>query len=150
MKNPLTWIVILILLLLVGIFLFARPSNGPETSSVSTPTPTPISTNSPQTTPTATQSPQSSVKEFIVTGSLFKFDVKEIKAKKGDRVRITFKNVEGVHDWVIDEFNARTKQLQAGQQETIEFVADKIGQFQYYCSVGTHRQMGMWGSLIVE
>ncbi|TSC91050.1 MAG: plastocyanin [Parcubacteria group bacterium Gr01-1014_2] len=152
MKNSLTLIIVVILLVVSGIFLFGRQSNGPEVLPSPTPTPNTNSTVSPQITPTPTaiQTPQSSVKEFRITGSPFKFDVKEIKVKKGDRVRIVFRNAEGMHDWVIDEFNARTKQLQAEQQETIEFIADKKGQFQYYCSVGTHRQMGMWGALIVE
>ena len=74
----------------------------------------------------------------------------EIKVKKGDTVRIVIKNEEGVHDWKVDEFNAQTEKLQAGQTETIEFVADKTGVFEYYCSMGTHRQMGMKGNLIVE
>ncbi|HEY4499315.1 MAG TPA: cupredoxin domain-containing protein [Candidatus Paceibacterota bacterium] len=89
-------------------------------------------------------------KEFKVTGSPFKFSVTEMKVKLGDTVRIVFTNEKGVHDWVVDEFNARTKQLQEGQTETIEFVADKTGTFEYYCSVGTHRAMGMKGNLIVE
>lgn len=92
----------------------------------------------------------SQVREFTVVATPFKFDVTEIKVKKGDTVRIVFKNEGGMHDWVVDEFNARTKQLQAGQTETIEFVADKVGTFEYYCSVMQHRQMGMVGKLIVE
>lgn len=91
-----------------------------------------------------------SVKEFVVDGSNFKFSVAEIKVNKGDKVRIVFNNVEGFHDWVVDEFNVRTQKLQAGKSETIEFVADKFGTFEYYCSVGSHRQMGMVGNLIVE
>ncbi|MBI2611875.1 cupredoxin domain-containing protein [Candidatus Gottesmanbacteria bacterium] len=90
------------------------------------------------------------VKEFDVVGTPFSFDVKEIKVKKGDTVRINYTNGQGLHDWTVDEFNARTKQLQAGQSETIEFVADKVGEFEYYCSVGNHRQQGMVGTLIVE
>ncbi len=70
--------------------------------------------------------------------------------KKGDTVKITFKNSGGMHDWKIDEFSAGTKVLQVGQQETIQFVADKAGTFEYYCSVGQHRAMGMKGSLIVQ
>lgn len=154
MKTALT-LIVLILLAVAGIFLFGRETNGPILLSptptpTSTPNPTPPPADGPTPTQAPTQTPQSSVKEFILTGSPFKFDVKEIKIKKGDRVKITFKNAEGFHDWVIDEFNTRTKQLQAGQQETVEFIADKTGQFQYYCSVGTHRQMGMWGTLTVE
>ncbi len=91
------------------------------------------------------------IKEFAVTGKNFSFNPSEIKVKKGDTVRITFTSVGGFHDWVVDEFeNAETKQLQSGQSDTIEFVADKAGTFEYYCSVGNHRQMGMVGNLIVE
>ena len=37
-----------------------------------------------------------------------------------------------------------------GQIDEVEFVVDKAGTFEYYCSVGNHRQMGMVGKLIVE
>lgn len=100
------------------------------------------------TTPPATEGGET--KTFAVKGSNFAFDVKEIKVKKGDTVAIEFENVEGFHDWVIDDFVARTKQLQAGEKETIQFVADKTGTFEYYCSVGQHRKFGMVGKLIVE
>lgn len=90
------------------------------------------------------------VKEFVVTGQNMSFSPASITVKKGDKVRIVFKNVQGFHDWKIDEFNAGTKKMEAGQQETIEFIADKTGSFEYYCSVGSHRAMGMKGTLIVQ
>ncbi|RJR14853.1 hypothetical protein C4579_03590 [Candidatus Microgenomates bacterium] len=90
------------------------------------------------------------VKTFTVTGTNFAFDVKEMRVNQGDTVKIVFKNGDGTHDWVIDEFNARTKMTQTGEEDTIEFVADQAGTFEYYCSVGQHRQMGMVGNLIVE
>ncbi len=90
------------------------------------------------------------VKTFIVKGGGFYFDPSTIEVNEGDTVRIVFENSGGTHDWVIDEFNARTKVLSAGQSETIEFFANKKGSFEYYCSVGTHRQMGMKGTLIVK
>ncbi|MEN9328543.1 MAG: hypothetical protein RI947_1351 [Candidatus Parcubacteria bacterium] len=90
------------------------------------------------------------VKEFTVTGSNFSFDTKEIKVKKGDTVKVTFKNADGMHDFIIDEFNVKTKQIKGGEEETVEFVADQTGTFEYYCSVGQHRQNGMVGKLIVQ
>ena len=90
------------------------------------------------------------VKTFTVTGDNFAYDVTEIKVKKGDKVRIVFKNAEGFHDLKIDEFSLATAKLAAGGEETLEFTADKAGTFEYYCSVGKHRQMGMKGNLIVE
>ncbi len=89
-------------------------------------------------------------KTFTVSGSNFSFDLKTIEVNKGDRVKIVFKNTVGKHDWRIDEFNASTKVIGAGEEETIQFLANKSGSFEYYCSVGSHRAMGMKGTLVVK
>ena len=86
---------------------------------------------------------------FTVTGSNYAMTPKTLTAKKGDTVKITFTNAGGMHDFVIDEFNVRTNRIQGGASQTVTFVADKTGSFQYYCSVGQHRAMGMWGTLTV-
>lgn len=91
------------------------------------------------------------VRDFTIEGTPFAFAPKTMEVKVGEMVRITFVNKEGFHDLVIDEFaGARTKQLKAGESETITFVADKAGTFEYYCSVGTHRAQGMVGTLTVK
>jgi len=92
---------------------------------------------------------------FVITGENFKFvmngqDNPDIKVKVGDTVRIEFSAAEGFHDWVVDEFSARTEQVRPGTPTSVEFVADKAGTFSYYCSVGEHRALGMEGNLIVE
>lgn len=97
-----------------------------------------------------TSATSENVKSFKVEGENFSFSLKEIRVKKGDTVEIVFINKKGFHDWTIYEFNAKTKQINTGESETIRFVADKAGSFEYYCSVGTHRQQGMVGTLIVE
>ena len=96
-----------------------------------------------------------SVKTFTLTGENFKFvmggvDNPDLKVKVGDTVRIEFTSKQGFHDWVVDEFNAATAQVRAVNSTSVEFVADKAGTFEYYCSVGSHRQQGMKGNLIVE
>lgn len=93
---------------------------------------------------------KSSTRTFTVEGSNFSFSLKEMRVKKGDTVKVVFTNKDGFHDWSLDEFSAVTKQIPAGQSETVQFVADKAGTFEYYCSVGEHRQNGMVGKLIVE
>jgi plastocyanin len=92
---------------------------------------------------------------FVITGENFKFfmdgtENPTLNVKQGDRVRIEFTTTSGFHDWVVDEFNAKSKQVGDGQSSSVEFVADKKGTYEYYCSVGTHRQMGMKGQLIVS
>lgn len=118
------------------------PTVTPSVSASATPTAV--------VSPSASASPAVSVKTFNVSGKPFSFSPAEMKVKKGDTVKIIFKNEQGMHDLVVDGYNARTKVLQVGQSETIQFVADKTGTFEYYCSVGTHRQQGMKGKLIVE
>lgn len=89
------------------------------------------------------------VKELTVTNQGFVFDPKTISVKKGDRVKITYTNGGGTHDFRVDGYNVGTNVLQGGQSQTIEFTADKVGSFEFYCSVGNHRAMGMKGTLTV-
>lgn len=92
------------------------------------------------------------VKEFVLDSFEFGYDKKTITVKKGDTVTITLTNSGKMpHDWVVDEFTgAKTKQIKNGETDTITFVADTAGEFEYYCSVGQHRKQGMVGKLIVE
>lgn len=93
--------------------------------------------------------PASSVKEFTVVGSNYSFTPNTMTVQKGDTVKITFKNQEGFHDLKLDEFKAATQKIGGGKQETITFVADRVGSFEYYCSVGNHRANGMRGTIAV-
>ncbi len=166
-KTLITWIVIIVLVI-IGVVVI-KNANDRDTSEVNTPTSGSVTTPSENTqTPTsgttvtpdgtsatpgasgATGSNSGTVKSFTVTGSNFSFTPSTMTVNKGDRVRVTFVNSNGMHDWRLDEFNAKTNGIQGGQSETIEFVADKTGTFEYYCSVGTHRQMGMKGTLTVK
>lgn len=74
----------------------------------------------------------------------------DLKVKLGDTVRIDLSVTDGFHDFVIDEFSAATDRINAGESTFVEFVADKAGTFEYYCSIGAHRAAGMFGKFIVE
>src|SRR3989344_2870374 len=89
---------------------------------------------------------------FTMTGENFKFlmdgkDNPDLKVKVGDTVKIIFTSTDGFHDWVVTELNAATQKVKAGETATVEFVADKAGTFEYFCSVGSHRAKGMKGKL---
>lgn len=88
--------------------------------------------------------------EIIVEGSNFKYAPNNIVVKAGEKVRLVFKNTQGMHDFVVDELGIKTEVIQQGQQEVVEFTADKAGTYEFYCSVGQHRQMGMVGTLTVQ
>jgi plastocyanin len=87
---------------------------------------------------------------FNVNGSNHNFDLKEMRVRQGDTVTVHFTSAGGFHDWVVDEFNARTARVRDGGSASVTFVADQKGTFEYYCSVGDHRARGMVGTLIVE
>ncbi len=93
--------------------------------------------------------------EFTIEGSEFRFSPVRITVSQGDEVKITFNNIgEVVHDFVIDEFGVLTPVLEPGGTATLEFTADKVGTFFFYCSVetptGTHRAAGMEGEITVK
>ena len=92
----------------------------------------------------------SDVKEVEVRSRGLAFDVDEIRVNLGDTVRVTYINGGGRHDWVLDEFDgAQTSIISGGNRETVEFVADQAGTFEFYCSVPGHRQSGMVGRFVV-
>lgn len=85
-----------------------------------------------------------------VEGGSFYFKPNIIKAKVGVPVKIKFTSVGGMpHDFVVDELGVKTEQI-ADDTLEFEFTPTQSGTFEFYCSVGSHRKMGMKGSLIVE
>lgn len=90
------------------------------------------------------------VREFTISGIDFSFSPNVINVKKGEKVRIIFQNTAGFHDFKIDEYGIATKQAKSPYQEILEFTANKVGSFEYYCSVSSHRAKGMKGTLNVE
>ena len=99
----------------------------------------------------------SAVKEFSmisrmdINGEVMSptFSLNEMRVKKGDTVKITVTNTNGMHDFVLDEFGI-AKETPLNEPVVIEFVADKVGTFEYYCSKYNHRALGQRGNLIVE
>lgn len=155
-KNLIIGIILVLVIAGGGWFLFKDQLMSPKPAAEITNVTSPVSDDSvkevpaPGNTAESTDSSTTGVKEFTVTASNFKFDTPEIKVKKGDTVKITFKNAEGFHNFVIDEFGVKTKQGNGPSEETVTFVADKAGNYEFYCSVGQHRAMGLKGKFIVE
>jgi len=115
-----------------------------ETAKETTTTPT-METPAEDTTSEKVE-PTGNVVEVTVNMTNFEFDKKEIKAKAGDTIKLTVVNEVGSHGLAIDEFGQDVK-----GGETVEFVADQKGEFEYHCSLmcGTGHD-SMNGKLIVE
>jgi nitrosocyanin len=135
--------IILVLVVLLGGFLLLKGKD--KTVELGMPAPNATGTSEM----VVEENPTPTLQEFRVEGGMFYFSPSTMTVNKGDTVRIVFTNKEGMHDWVLDKFNAKTKVLKVGETETIEFVAGEAGSFEYYCSVGDHRARGMKGTLTV-
>jgi nitrosocyanin len=132
-----------------------------ETSAAPTGSALPTTTeasDTPTTTPSTASSPASSaapeqeanVVEIKMDAGSFFYSQKEIRVKKGDTVKITMTSKDMMHDFNIDELKVKSGIVKSGETKTFEFVADKTGSFEYYCAVGSHRQNGQVGTLVVE
>ncbi|WP_374309132.1 copper-containing nitrite reductase [Methylocella sp.] len=75
----------------------------------------------------------------------------QLNVHEGETVQINLVNGEGAeHDVVVDQYAARSDRVVAkGASSVFSFVADKAGEFAYYCSVPGHRAAGMEGRLVV-
>lgn len=155
-SNSMMFVIGIVVLLLIGVGIVFAMNNNAMQPQAQQPNmqPTameqePTTTASPSAEPSGAMT-KGEVKEFTVSGRNFSFSPSTIRVKQGDIVKITFENTGGTHDFVIDEFDVATSQIQSGKSGSVEFVADKKGTFDYYCSVANHRQNGMEGQLIVE
>ena len=119
-------------------------------AGTTTPAPTDSGTDNSSTTPAPEETTWAAI-QVDVTGSNFSFSESTIYVSLGDTVTVNFESTEWTHDWKVDEFDAATEVVTSADGVTsVTFVADTLGTFEYYCSVGNHRAQGMVGNLVVE
>ncbi len=90
------------------------------------------------------------VHEFTMAARSYEFDPGVITVKKGEKVRLIITATDREHGIKIDGYDI-DQVLKVGAPTTIEFTADKAGEFEFKCSVFCgfgHRKMK--GKLIVE
>jgi nitrosocyanin len=117
------------------------PATQPTTAMEASPT-------TPETTGSAMM--EAEVRTVNVEAGSFYFNPKEIRVKKGEKIKIVLTAKDMMHDFTIDELGVKSPVAKAGETVMVEFTADKTGTYEYYCSVGNHRQQGQVGTLIVE
>lgn len=76
----------------------------------------------------------------------------DLNVNSGEAVRVVIVNDDGIpHDFAVPDLDAQTSLVMVkGQTAEVIFQAGKSGEFDYYCAVAGHRQMGMEGKLIVH
>ncbi len=90
----------------------------------------------------------------VVVGDHLSFAPNRIEVSAGQKVTVTFKSVDDIHDFVIDELDVDSGLIGRNQSTTLTFTipADaKSGDtYEYYCSVDSHRANGMVGTIVVK
>lgn len=78
----------------------------------------------------------------------FFFKPNVINAKAGERIKLVYTKNAGFHTFVIDEIGLKAPITEG--QSVIFTAPTKAGSYTFYCDVGSHRAMGMEGTLIVK
>lgn len=150
MKKLVAIIAILALLMLVGCTkkeaspaISAPAQEAVKTVEVAEPADAEEAETAPE--PAATQ-----IREITMTAKKWEFEPSTIEVNKGDRVVLTITSEDVKHGFAIDDFGVAVT-LEPGKTVTTEFVADKAGTYDFYCSVycgSGHRDMV--GKLVVK
>lgn len=145
-------IVILIVLAAISacVYLVVRRSDGtlPSLSSALNRSTTPNSTPADA----AITLTQGSIRDVEVIATEYQFTPSEVRIKKGETVKITFKNNGRMdHNWMVDGLGgASIDTTKAGATNSITLTPSQKGTFTVFCSIGSHRALGMQGTLVVE
>lgn len=89
---------------------------------------------------------------FEISMANFSYSESELVVKAGEQITINVTNNQGNHDFVIDELGIHSEHLSEGESQQLTFTVSEehIGQtYEFYCSVGAHRQLGMVGTITI-
>ena len=84
----------------------------------------------------------------------FGYDTGRIEVSQNATVTLTFSNNDMNpsvnHDWYLPHLEAQTATIAPGGSDTITFDVDlPPGEYPFWCSIGSHRDQGMEGVLVV-
>ena len=74
------------------------------------------------------------LKEFNIIARQWRFEPNIIEINEGDRVRLNVKSIDVTHGFVIPQFSVN-EILTSGETTIVEFIADKNGEYTFFCSV---------------
>ena len=125
-----SWLVLIVFLVIGGVFFLNQKKPVIKQKSITT-----------------TKNP---VKDFSMIAKKWQFDPSIINVKQGDKVRLKIKSIDVAHGFNLLDFNVN-ENLEPEKEITVEFVADKKGEFTFFCSVFCGvGHIGMKGKLVVE
>jgi len=90
--------------------------------------------------------------EFEIDMDNYTFSESEIVVRAGEKITIKLNTIEGNHDLIIDELDVRSEHFKTGESGEMTFTVgeEHIGNtYEFYCSVGSHRALGMVGKITI-
>ena len=94
--------------------------------------------------------PAGAVHEIQMTAKKYEFNPSTVTVKKGERVKLLITALDKDHGIKIEAFGV-SQVLKKGEPATVEFTADKAGEFPFVCSKFCGFGHGkMKGKLVVE
>lgn len=129
MSKKLLVIIGILIVILVGAFFFLRNSNNKVSTAV----------------------PTGPVQEVNISAKEFAYTPSTVSVSKGQAVKINFTN-QGTttHNMVIQGLNVQTKSIQPGESDSVTFTPVTPGTYTFYCSIDSHRSLGLTGTLEVK
>ncbi|HII72094.1 TPA: cytochrome c oxidase subunit II [Candidatus Woesearchaeota archaeon] len=137
-------VIVLSTLLLYGC---AGPS-APETPSAPAPAEVPAQVMPAPAAPASSVGGE--VREFTMTAKQWEFQPDTVEVNQGDTVKLKITSSDVAHGIALPDFDVN-ENLEPGNEVIIEFVADKKGEFSFWCNIpcgSGHRDMR--GTLIVR
>jgi cytochrome c oxidase subunit II len=77
---------------------------------------------------------EDAVRTFEITASKYTFTPATIEVSQGERVKLILHSTDVTHGIEISDFGVKAEIPKGGQAVTVEFVADKVGTFEFKCS----------------
>lgn len=90
-------------------------------------------------------------RQISISAKEFAFSQSTINITKGEKVAIVFTN-DGTfsHNFTIADLGLATKTIAPGESDTLIFTPSQSGSFGYACTVDSHKDRGMSGTLVVQ
>ena len=96
-----------------------------------------------------------SKRDFEVSARKFRFtvsgtDAQEIRVTQDDLVKVTLSAGDVPHSFTLPEYRIQ-KRVEPGKDVTFEFRAERVGRFEFHCSLTNDscKERGMVGALVV-
>lgn len=87
---------------------------------------------------------------FTITARKFTFDPEVVDVRHNDVVHLIISSQDIVHSFTVDAYRIQ-KRIPVGASVTVEFRADEVGRFPFYCSMRADPGcQDMRGELIVR